>query len=351
MLVIGILLSFIWMCVLPFLTGALLLPHFAKSKCGGIRTMLFSVGLMLHYLLFEILVLSGKAAGLGMRAVSLIYLALALPLSAGGLFCLIRKRRLIEPLVIPSPLREPCFWIGILLIAVQIGAVLFMATPDLDDAFYSGLSAMSISQDYLLEKNAYGGLMLSDIESRYALSGLPVYQGALSFLSAGLHPLIIQHNLFPLFYLPLTYALFYALGKKLMGKKADRGAFLMTLALLHIFGNYYVFSPENFPVTRLWQGKALFVALGIPTLWLLTTEAAAKRKSPDKASAVWWLLVGATLVAVTFMGETGLFLGPVMVMALTLSVCIVDKRLKPLLWAFCSCLPEAVMLLWLLKGR
>ncbi len=349
MTVAGIFLSFIWMCVLPFLTGALFLPYFAKRECKNPLTMMACAGLMLHYLLYEILVLAGMAAGLGMRAVSVIYLTLALPISAAGLFILVRNRALLTRPHLPSMRRNAAFWIALLLIAVQIGVSVWMATPDLDDAFYSGLSSMSIAQDYLLEKNAYGGLMASAIEKRYILSGLPVYQGALSWLSLGLHPLIIQHDLFPLFYLPLTYALYYALGRKLAGEKADGGALLLTLALLHMFGNYYVFSPENFPVTRLWQGKGLFVAIGIPMLWLLTLEAASGQK--DKRDAVTgWLLVGAALMAVTFMGETGLFLGPVLVMLLTLSVCIVDKKIKPLPCAFGSVLPQAVMLLWLMMG-
>ncbi|MCR5419278.1 MAG: hypothetical protein K6E84_10210 [Lachnospiraceae bacterium] len=349
MLALGYLASFIWMVILPILSGAVLLPFFRRSgKTEGIMTFSFASGLVIHYVIYEVLVLIGGGLDLGMRKVTLIFAAFVLLFSCAGLVILIKNRTVLTGVRPPSPKADPCLWIGVLLVLVQIGAILILATPDLDDAFYSGLSSMSLAQDYLLEKDAYYGLMSKQIESRYILSGLPVYQGALSYLSFGLHPLIIQHNLFPLFYIPLAYALFYRIGAQLMGEKGRRGLFFLLLALVHLVGNYYVFSPENFLVTRLWQGKALFVGIGIPFIYLVCHLAAEKR---DRVSATAWILLGAAMIATTFMGETGLYLAPAMVMALMLAIAIVDKRWKLMIGAFCCCLPEAAMLIFLLKGK
>ena len=60
---------------------------------------------------------------------------------------------------------------------------------------------MSLSYDYVLQKDAYNGLMTKAISRRYVLSALPIYQATLSLLSDGLHHLVITHNLFPLFYI------------------------------------------------------------------------------------------------------------------------------------------------------
>ena len=343
MLVLKVLLCFIWMCVLPFLTGTLLLPFF-RSRKEESYALLLAVGLAVHYTLFELLTLAGKPLGWGMRRVALLYGIIAGIMGVSGLVRILLKKEKLLPLKCPSFKEDPWFYAALLLILLQIAAELFWASPDLDDAFYSGLSSMSIAHDFLLEKNAYSGAMSGVIEARYVLSALPVYQGALSVLSMGLHPLVIQHNLFPLFYMPLAYALYFAVGRKLRTDK-PAGPFLLVLALLHLFGNYYVFSHENFLTTRLWQGKALFVALGIPLLWLLTLMAAGEKKL-----TLSHLLLAFSLMAVTFMGETGLFLGPVLVMVLTLSVCIVDKKIIPLGGAMLCCLPQIGMLLWVLGG-
>ena len=39
-------------------------------------------------------------------------------------------------------------------------------------------------------------------------------------------------------------------------------------ALLHLVGNTFVFSPQNFLVTRIWQGKAVVAAVLIPAVLL-----------------------------------------------------------------------------------
>ena len=116
-------------------------------------------------------------------------------------------------------------------------------------------------------------------------------------------------------------------------------------ALMHMIGNYYVFSPENFLVTRMWQGKALFAAVGIPTLWICGQEALLfEEKVMTKAERVKiWILLACVLMACTFMGETGLFLGPFMLGCQTLAACIVTKKWKKMLPAILCCIPEALL--------
>ena len=240
--------------------------------------------------------------------------------------------------------------IGILLIAVQIFAILWMATPDKDDAFYSGLSSMSLSYDYVLQKDAYNGLMAKTISRRYVLSALPIYQATLSLMSDGLHHLVITHNLFPLFYMPLAYGLYYQLGKRMLkkeGKQQAGGKFLCCLALLHMIGNYYVFSPENFLVTRIWQGKGLFVALGIPYIWYfgcLALEATYEKQVYTRRERLsCWILLAAGMLACSFMGETGLYLAPFLLGCLVLAMSIVYRKWQGILPAVLCCLPEAAL--------
>lgn len=344
------------MCLIPYLIGQLVLKECGGDGKPGIA-MKMAAGVMVSYALYEVLVIVMQLAGKGFRLVTWCYGIAAAVLALLGLVSGIRERKkMASPLL---KIRKPdCYMIvAFVLIAVQIAAILFFATPDEDDAFYSGLSSMSLAYDYLLEYNAYAGLMTQKISTRYMLSGLPIYQASLSVLSGGLHHLVIIHNLFPLFYMPLAYAVYYEIGKGFLKKEGIEGAngkFLLCFALLHLIGNYYIYSPENFLVTRIWQGKALFVALGIPCLWYFAErairETCLKKEAPWHREAVNWGLVMCTLLAVVFMGETGLYLGTFMIACLTLASCIQYRNLRAVLRAFLAWLPTGMLFVYLLLG-
>lgn len=352
MIIVQIILATIHMCLIPYLIGYLILPGREKAE-APVFALRLAGGLMASYALYEVLALMCGCMGKGLRFVTKAFLLLTVLLAVLGLVLWIRNRKpgAFKP-VLP---RDPYMIAACVLVIIQIAAILFMATPDKDDAFYSGLSSMSLSYDYLLEYDAYSGQMNEPISARYALSALPLYQASLSLLSAGLHHLFISHNLFPLFYMPLAYALYYCIAKRLFEKEGIEGAqgkFMFCFSLMHMIGNYYVFSPENFLVTRMWQGKALFAALGIPFLWhyaelaLSCSSRAVKVKRAETFK--YWGRVLCGLLAAAFMGETGLYLGVFMLACQTLAFCIVNKTLRGVIPAVICCLPSGVLLGYLL---
>lgn len=350
MIILQSILVFVHMCLVPYLTGVLFLYGRDRTKKNGIAYTT-AVGLMLTYALYEVLTLSAQQIGQGFRFVSYSYLVLTLMCALGGGICLwaeVRTRGIRTSWKSMLPAKPDGFMIAaFVFVLIQLGAVLLMATPDMDDAFYSGLSSMSLAYDYLLEFDAYGGRMAATISRRYMVSALPIYQASLSLFS-GMHHLTILHNLFPLFYIPFAYALFYGMGKRFLEKEGligAQGKFLFSFTLLHMIGNYYVFSPENFLVTRIWQGKALFVAIGIPMLWMSGQQALFGdwKKEGNVCRVKAWILVAAVLLACTFMGETGLFLGPFMLGCQTLAACVLTKRWKDILPAVACCIPEVIL--------
>ncbi|MBQ8527266.1 MAG: hypothetical protein IJ429_02215 [Lachnospiraceae bacterium] len=347
---------FFHMCLIPYLVGQLVLAGFDKSEKTGV-VLKTAAGLMVSYAIYEVVLIGMQLADKGFRMVTYVYCAIVMVLALAGLVLWIRERMRVGFCF--GRVKKPDRYMiaAFVLIAVQMAAVLFLATPDEDDAFYSGLSSMSLAYDYLLEYNAYIGRMNIEISSRYMLSGLPIYQASLSLLSGGLHHLVITHNFFPLFYMPLAYALFYEIGKRFLEKEGFErlnGKFLFCLALLHMIGNYYIYSPENFLVTRLWQGKALFVALGVPFLWIFGEMALRKSSKGKQVSfhhkMLLWFLVSCGLLAVSFMGETGLYLGMFMVACLTIASCLVHKSLRVIPWAVISCLPMGLLFVYLIMG-
>lgn len=360
--ILGYGLVIIYMCIIPLMAGFIFA---SPSKNGKSLFVTWAAGLMVNYALYEVLALAFMFLDVGFRKLSVTYLFASLLLSGLGIFVklrddkvLLQRRNGADTITKESETdyklwKDPFFLAAVILIAIQVGAILILATPDKDDAFYSGLSSMCLSYDYILEKNAYHGLMETGISKRYAISALPAYQASLSYLSEGLHHLVITHNLFPLFYMPLAYGLFYSIAKEWLKEKkmlCQSGKFLFLFALLHMFGNYYVFSPENFLVTRIWQGKALFVALGVPFLWIVQGTLLDKvcNKESFKALRADLILLICTLFACTFWGETGLYLGPLLVMGQSLSYAMEYKKIKPLFYSILACIPQGLLLLMIL---
>lgn len=347
MIVLQSILAFFHMCIVPYLIGRAILHTKQKAEKVGISYTM-AAGLMVAWTVYEILALGLQKLGMGFRVLSWTNLAAVLVLACIGAVCMWREDGKGFAKKLFAWGRPDVYMIAaMVLIVIQIGAILIMATPDMDDAFYSGLSSMSIAEDYILEYDAYGGRMGSPISRRYMVSALPIWQASLS-LYTGMHHLVITHNLFPLFYMPLAYGVYYRMGKRFLQREGTIGAqgkFLFFFALMHMIGNYYVFSPENFLVTRMWQGKALFAALGIPVLWLCGQSAlfADAKKTARTERVRIWGLVACVLLALTFMGETGLFLGPFMLACQTLAACLMTKQWKKILPAVACCIPEALL--------
>ncbi len=389
MTAIGVLLSLIWMCVLPFFGGCVLLPFFKKQEEKVSVAFLLGCGIAIHYAAYEFLTLAGRPLHLGMRKVSLIFAAGALALAILGLWMLVKNYSSVRAWEWKKLLKDPCFYPAAGLVIWHVLAVLIFSVPDPDDAFYSSLSSMSFAYDLLLEKDAYIGLMNQAIQKRYAFSALPIYQAGLSWLSGGLHHLVITHNLFPLVYIPLGYGLYTDIVRILVRnsrehrrpgvvqgrvkneakeeagsaadgheKKSEMSAgtaidettlcvrALLTLAVLHTVGDYYIFSQEAYLMTRMWQGKGLFAAVGIPLLFLTVLYA-------QKRGIMGYAMVLVTMIAIVFMGGTGLFLAPVELMLLQAAMWLLSgekkKNLKYILLALICCLPELVLAVWMIR--
>lgn len=334
MIIVQILLAFFWMCIVPAFTGCLFTRLFTKSKRWNL-ILVTGMGLLIQYAFYEVLALAFILLDKSFRLLTKLYGAGALMLAVTGAVMLFRTRKEVSLCLKQerkSGLKDQkkVDWyllLAVALIGIQLGAILLWATPDSDDAFYSGLSSMCLAGDYVLKFDAYNGLMQKKVIDRYAISALPPYQASLQLLSGNLHHLFITHNLFPLFYIPLAYGLFYLVGKTITGTdRKETHRYLFFFALLHLFGNTFVFTPQNFLVTRIWQGKALFICISLPMCYLLLAGLFSCKKTSYRI--LYGVLLFITLIGTVFMGETGLFLGPLFVLALSLAYGIVAKLEK-----------------------
>ena len=198
---------------------------------------------------------------------------------------------------------------------------------DGDDAYYVTQSVITWQTDTMYRYLPYTGITTT-VDARHALALFPMWAAYLAKMS-GTHPTIILHSMMPLVLIPLADLVVYCLVKKLAvmsmrgaaaagapaaakaaGSAAAEGtgsglaaskaagsavavceedspefraslsritgtAMAMT-ALLQIFGNVSIYTPETFLMMRTWQGKAILAAILLPATFLALVNIAEK---------------------------------------------------------------------------
>lgn len=164
-----------------------------------------------------------------------------------------------------------------LLFLALLGFQLYMAFTrasfDGDDAYY-GVQALTAQQiDTLYRVNPYTGRS-SPLDVRHALALFPIWEAFVGSMS-DIHATIICHSVIPLALIPLSYLLWYQVGKVLFGQKdfqSKRGLlpmFMALMALWQMFGAVSIYTTETFFLTRTWQGKSFTGNFVIPAvMWI-----------------------------------------------------------------------------------
>lgn len=157
------------------------------------------------------------------------------------------------------------FWSVLLFQLVQ---AVRLAYADGDDAYYVAVSSITQDADTMYSKLAYTGGG-TELDIRHGLAPFPIW---ISFLgrSSGMPAAIVAHVVLPVVLIAMTYGIFYQIGLKIFEKKDGRlPLFLLFTELLVLFGNYSIYTPENFMIARSRQGKAALGNIVIPFLLLL----------------------------------------------------------------------------------
>ena len=142
------------------------------------------------------------------------------------------------------------------LVAWQLYKAFTLTSFDGDDAEYVAQSLVTWQSNTMYLIRPYTGGTTS-LDIRHSLAVLPIWVAYIGRMT-GLHTTILAHSVLPFVWIPLTYFVFYEVGKHLLkGKKEFLPAFMVLMALLQIFGNVSIFTNETFFLTRTWQGKAV----------------------------------------------------------------------------------------------
>lgn len=311
-----------------------------EEGCGisGWRLLFFWVsGQMLLWAGFQLLCVPCVLLELEFRCVVCGFGVFAALSAAAGVLTVIRSKGRGPRLVTNSgqavsgravPVLWACFFALLLLQLVQ---AVRLAYGDGDDAYYVAVSAITENADTMYQKLPYTG-GTTEVDIRHGLAPFPAWIAFLSRVS-GIRAVSVAHIAVPLMLIPMTYTIFYLLGKRLFaGRERHLPLFLIFAELLVLFGDYSFYTVENFMLARSRQGKSALGSIILPMLFLLLflllerlgeqakdqakeqpgarTGGRLRDKSgrPQKHGAAYWILLCCTTTAGCLCSTMGAFL-------------------------------------------
>ncbi|MBR5799074.1 MAG: hypothetical protein IKY23_03335 [Lachnospiraceae bacterium] len=354
-----------WLLVLPFGIGLLpaaLLP--SKDRTPGV---IFLAG---YFGVFALLELVGIPIVLttvyhGFSYLTYVYMSVCLLAAAAGVLLFLQKKkkglwRLEAGICLKRLSMEEK--IGYLLFFLVLGFQLYMAFTrasfDGDDAYYGVQSVIAQQIDMLYRFNPYTGDSMP-LDARHALALIPAWEAFVGRMS-GVHATIISHSVMPLVLLPLTYLLYFQIGKKLLADKKEMlPMFMILISLFQMFGNVSIYTAETFLLTRTWQGKSVAANLVLPAviwIFLMLFDEAKQEQETDingndgsSAASGYFVLLACVITAAGVSSSLAVLLAVILSAGLAVLFAIKNRSFGILVKTGLSCIPGAVyMLVYLL---
>ncbi|MCR5215979.1 MAG: hypothetical protein K6C69_03510 [Lachnospiraceae bacterium] len=169
--------------------------------------------------------------------------------------------------------------IGILGIIVLVSILLqgyvlgYYQHVDNDDARYVPYALAAVQKDALMNENPITGqpIYWELSESLKDMVSPWIMLWAILAKVAMFHPTIYIHTVLPFFLIPLSYAVYWLISMELFSEKEVEKRVLFTgiVSAINIFSGYSSYNAGAFLLFRIWQGKAVFVGILLPLLFLL----------------------------------------------------------------------------------
>ncbi len=367
MIILKVLSLILWLFAVPFCMGLLFTPLLKeKLRTPGVTLI---VG---YILLFTLLELVGIPVVLfavynGFTTFVHIFTPVILLCAAAGVLAALygRKKGRAWSIGGASGLKgisteeTIVFLLFLLIVGFQLYMAVTRASFDGDDAYY-GVHAVIVQQkDTLYRINPYTGRS-APLDVRHALALFPVWEAYVGSMS-GVHATIVTHTVAPLILIPLTYILYYQIGRVLLRNRKDLlPMFMVVIALWQMFGNISIYTTETFFLTRTWQGKSFTGNFVIPAvIWiflsLFALEDEQKKEFMKMTSlkssheAGLWILLGCLNLAGGASSSLAILLSCLLSAGFAVLFAIRERRFGILVKTGFSCVPGGVyVLLYLL---
>lgn len=341
MMIKGILAVF-WLAVIPAAAG---IPFTGKKHPGFPEV--FLGGYLVLFAVMEVLTLPMIFLKMPLHVLTAAYGIIAAGLGVYGMVFLKKNKQ--DILLGEKSAERPSvyFWMAVLVIVLQVIMCAAMAHMDADDCFYVATATTDVYTDTIFEVDPYTGCEYRFLQRRYILSPFPVFLAVVSQLSAGLHPAIMAHMIFPAVFLPAAYLVQALLAGKWFPKnRRARDIYLLLAACFCSFSGYSVYNAGNFQMVRLWQGKAVLASVLLPCLIYLCMSLLLEK---EKESS--WLLLFLANISCCLLSSMGIILAPLMTGCFLLLSLFVRREISRVAKGFLCCLPSIVFgILYIFMG-
>lgn len=356
-LVIRIFIMALWLSVIPAAAGGcfqrVLKRDGASGNPAAARVVFGWVsGQMLLWAVFQALCVPCVLRESTFDKVVRLFEAATAALVLAGAVIMIVQREKIKP--VPGPERSGknrvqtglwlCFFV---LLGLQLVQALRLTYADGDDAYYVAVSTITENAETLYRKLPYTGGTTS-VDIRHGLAPFPIWIAFLARVS-GIPTVSAAHIAVPLMLIPMTYGIFYLLGRRMLkGKKNALPLFLIFTELLTLFGDYSFYTVENFMLARSRQGKAALGSIIFPMLLLLLLVFAERISEGKKSGASYWILLCSVMTAGCLCSTVGSFLSCLFVAVSGICIAVAYRRFKvlpPLVLCCAPCVCYALLYL------
>lgn len=221
---------------------------------------------------------------------------------------------------------------------VQFFVISVFRHSELDDAWYVATATTDWYTNTLDVYNPYtGSETVAHMGLDYFLSRWPDLFASLAQIS-GIHPTILMHTVFPPILFIFAYAVYYYIGRVYLGNSTKKiNIFMILMGTLNLFQQFSTRSPSAFLFLRIWQGKAIMVAVLLPLIFALCVEYAHK-----KDLNTWFFLLLANL-STCFVSSMGVVLSGIAVGCNAIVYAIKEKRFSALFKMGFTLIPNLVI--------
>ena len=233
------------------------------------------------------------------------------------------------------------------LLVFQLYRAVAFTSFDGDDAYYvvESLIAQEAGVMYRILPLTGGS---TGLDVRHAMAVFPMWVAFVS-VRAGMHATIVSHVVMPLVLIPLTYLLYYEIGRALFVRAPQSGnvfhkenlsLFMIIMAVYQIFGNVSLYTNETFFLTRTWQGKALAGSLVIPALFWVFLQIYDKGVKKGRTDAGLWILLVCVNMTAGICSSIAVFLVCILIAVATFCLAVAERDWKILFKVGAACIPN-----------
>lgn len=249
------------------------------------------------------------------------------------------------------------------LVGFQLYKAAAYASFDGDDAYYVVESLIAQQADVMYRILPYTGGS-TGLDVRHVLAVFPMWVAFVA-VKSGIHATIVSHVVMPLVLIPLTYLLYYEIGKMLFADESCRESgkagkdeekenkkgrdrreslpvFMIVMGMFQIFGHVSIYTNETFFLTRTWQGKAVAGSLVIPAfLWLFLWIYDGVKKEKREDAGLWILFVCVNMTA-GICSSIAVFIVSILIAVTAFCLMLVERDFKVLLKIGAACIPNVI---------